>query len=443
MSVAELWRASSVRPTLVERIIDAAAALRGAREASTPLLMETPVHAFVAEVVHDLATALYNGDYLDTNGQATLVLVGPRCVGKTSTLRALTEVLPVLEEFRDKDKDRLLACHIATDKTTSLGVVAQVAGKLGGDFDGVVSVDALEERLELKKSRLMLFISELDGLYEARETPCGVFNELSALGDVLRGRLVVVLCGSHPFIPSLIKNVYSTAVANKFHALGRVTRDLNGTKFPVEQLPLDVIAHTSPDAAEAAARNIIAGTHKKRTGYSDPMMRGMLFYVGCRVRRLQQLIAYCEGSRVASWVDLGVTGLAAVADERVMALDAAVLQRLRRLNEPILARYGNGGLAVFQQNSTWPAVIGLDLQADVAAADGTSVPLGTPADTASAGLQLEQALAFCPSLLLSFDDTQRVKSVFPCSMSRLLPDHRSVVSASVRSAFTEALGAEG
>ena len=338
-------------------------------EDGPPLLMDTPVHRYIVELVYTAACSLHANLYRSVNGQATMALVGHRGCGKTSTLKALEAALPLLPEFKEGDS-KLLVCYIATDRASIEGsalVIPRVAASLGRDFDGVETPDDLAKKLELIRSRLVLFVDELDGLYEAASTQPEAFNELSELGDGLHGRVVVVLCGSHAFIPFLIKNASVKAANSKFHALGVSTRDLNRTKYNVQHVPLGVLAHTDAHSAEAAASNVLSASNAG-PAYSPEVIRGMLFYAGCRVRYLQQLASLIEGPSTAPQPDVfgyEDTGLDAAAAYRVMQLDAKVLEMLRGLNAAIVSRYGDGS-AVFQQPESWPAVVGLDVQQPVA-----------------------------------------------------------------------------
>ena len=416
----------------------------GAAVHAPDAIFATPAHDWMISTLFQKCQQLTRGDFNGNNGQgSTAAFIGSRGNGKSTVLVAMLQVLAALFPTVHTvciNSEKIMA--------SGRGIIAYATGLLAQEhpaYRDVVDDGQLQETLLERDESLVLVIDELDVLYQSTGTH-RLLLELSSLGDGTSGRIVVLLCGSHPALYKLI----TTAARNSemqdiFPALKVDAVDLNNTKYHPLYLP---VAHLADGAqAEAAVRAIIDGSGWKSV--PDTAVRAVLFLVGARARLVQAALkdtfVTSGGVKQESLVSLGS------ADGRAARVSApAVRKLLDDFEHRVLLQIADANPAVVNESTKsiegtpsldlervlarrepWPTVAPLSLKA----ARELWVAAQKEAEYSST-LDADDALMLCPKLMLDCASDGEVLGIFPARLFNVVAAHISRVAPSSEPSFS-------
>jgi hypothetical protein len=183
-------------------------------------------------------------DGFNTKGDvASRTLLGPRGIGKSTTLRSFAAVAPLVFP-------NVIPLYISyigeTAHTVPLMDVVAAALRANGVRVQKDSVDGIASALDSCDKYVMLLVDEIDKLYEAPLPPwykhvlsaswhipaVQTLQSLAHIGDHTSGRFSTLLCGSSGLLTELITmNAATNADAVKLFPLLSRGLNINGSKF--------------------------------------------------------------------------------------------------------------------------------------------------------------------------------------------------------------------
>ena len=263
--IAAAILSSGVRsPTDVARIVDAASKLP-LPSASDDLpvggVFESVAQHQLYEILFGTGTTLSLDGFRGFGDAASMTLLAPRGVGKTTALKAFaviaplfdTKLIPIYISYlpvgRDADTAAIKEDATYVARNTILDMVADAL-----EVHGIYvkpTLDSIVEGLRKADKYALLLIDEVDKFYESRGNqaqPLGdparrwstehqTLSELAQVGNDSRGRIAAILCGSSSLLGDLVTtNLRHTPGAMADFPVLNVALNINGQKFRTTRL---------------------------------------------------------------------------------------------------------------------------------------------------------------------------------------------------------------
>lgn len=266
-------------------------------------LHSTTAHdAMLSELATRAARLSGNGFYAKGD-VASRTLLGPRGIGKSTTMRGFAAVAPLV-------LPNVIPLYIsyisARARAHSLADVAGAALRAYGVPVHEASVDGIASALEDADKYVLLLVDEIDKLYEAPLPPqplaariwgattslppaAVTLHNLAHIADHTSGRFATLLCGSSGMLTDLIT---MDAARNKdavaLFPLLQCGLDLNGSKFKELRL-----YHGSPVALANVGAGIGAGADERAwTAATRSQVKLLTFVAGTTSQALDELIQH-------------------------------------------------------------------------------------------------------------------------------------------------------
>lgn len=256
----------------------------------------TKAHHYLYEKLDEQAQSLSLESFRGFGDSASLTLVGPRGIGKSTGLQAFQatanilypSVIPIyisyipLASTSSAELEAQASNEVEYLRTTPLaGIVADVLRAHKLHLDRGADMNSIITALETADRYVFLMVDELDKLYECAPTPehTQTLRDLAVIGDSRVGRITAFLCGSSATLPSLVAAQHKDSPRHvAVHPLLAVAPNLNGQKYRTWRLPYSV-----PTEVNAVA---------SITGITTPLAQ---VDVPC-VRDLAHLVCFTAGS---------------------------------------------------------------------------------------------------------------------------------------------------
>lgn len=200
-------------------------------------LFHTHAHVSLVDKLITMSTTLADGDFYQRGDVASVTLLGPRGIGKTTSLLAFGTVVPlalpnVLPIYINCSNEAAYGRRLA--HTLAMALRAHGVSVTRADIGGVA------EALKHAKKFALVLLDEVDKLYEhplpwshhIHLPAARTLHDLVAIGEHRSGRFSTLLCGSSGMLTDLITANVKTDV----DALGRFPLlahaiNLNDSKF--------------------------------------------------------------------------------------------------------------------------------------------------------------------------------------------------------------------
>eukprot|EP01138_Halocafeteria_seosinensis_P009591 gb/GECG01009801.1/.p1 GENE.gb/GECG01009801.1/~~gb/GECG01009801.1/.p1 ORF type:complete len:549 (+),score=50.16 gb/GECG01009801.1/:1-1647(+) len=203
-------------------------------------LYETMAHEEMVTFLQMHAGVLNEGYFKDKDGVQSRLLIGPRGIGKSTTLREFTRlcaliypaIIPIYISFERIRYSRKL------QETELDDLLIELLTKTGIDFGSDINQSedkmfAIANTLKDNGKYCFLLLDELDEVYSLEDSIANKGTSLSALRCLATdhtGSFYTVLCGSSANLPHLITGNIEKELKREYPQLKHVG-PLNGTKF--------------------------------------------------------------------------------------------------------------------------------------------------------------------------------------------------------------------
>jgi hypothetical protein len=209
-------------------------------------LLATSAHDVVLAELAVKCTRLSNDGFYTKGDVASRTLLGPRGIGKSTTLRAFAAVAPLV--FPNVIPLYISFISRAARSQPLMTTVAAALRDNGIRVDDE-SVDGVADALYAASKYALLLVDEIDKLYEAPLPPVPwmarifgagpwlppavqTLHDLAHIGDHTSGRFSTILCGSSGMLVDLLTmNAATNTDAMHLFPLLRQGLNINGSKF--------------------------------------------------------------------------------------------------------------------------------------------------------------------------------------------------------------------
>mmetsp|Transcript_7068 Transcript_7068/g.26473 ORF Transcript_7068/g.26473 Transcript_7068/m.26473 type:complete len:208 (+) Transcript_7068:2494-3117(+) len=186
---------------------------------------------FALGLVPELLTDGLRGDH----GGTSHLLLGPKGIGKTNTLRSLSVCLSLMHPDLIVIYIDYLNNAPAPSAHLREALLRRIPEASFPDDSLRVPMDVLMEQYAHYDLKALVIVDELDQVYRRDDNEHGrqILDELAFLGSNPHGSNVVIACGSSAVLPQLIsRNGSHHETIREEYPLVKQCANLNGTKFP-------------------------------------------------------------------------------------------------------------------------------------------------------------------------------------------------------------------
>lgn len=266
-------------------------------------LHATTAHDAMLFEVASKATRLAGNGYYSKGDVASRTLLGPRGIGKSTTMRSCAAVVPLLLP----EVIPLYISYISERaRAHSLVDVVGAALRAYGIPVQEASVDGIASALEEAEKYVLLLVDEIDKLYEAQlprqlwvarmlgvEAPLPpattTLHNLAHIGDHTSGRFATLLCGSSGMLMDLITmNAATNKDAVELFPLLKRGFNINDSKFR----ELRLYYGSSVSLANVGAVIGAGGDERAWTEATRSQVKLLTFVAGTTSRALDDLLQH-------------------------------------------------------------------------------------------------------------------------------------------------------
>ena len=242
------------------------------------------------------AMTLYQGKYVNSQGEHSSILVGAKGIGKSAALKifasSIRNIIPnIIEVYVSFHNIRSMGNELASKSLAEVihdrlryHYYATCAVPEAGPFLKPL-VESIVEMLDKLDVRLQLLVDEVDQMYkvDGKDYPSVVrtLNDLSYFANQPSGRIAVTICGSSALMEDLITTNAPESMRKDFVLLSTGATNLNGNKFITKR----VYSSLPCDLATVAS---IAGYGL--TEENKPWLRLVAFCTGCTARNVGRIL---------------------------------------------------------------------------------------------------------------------------------------------------------
>ena len=259
-------------------------------------LYHTPLHTELFRFILNKALNLVRGKYINQSGTHGATLVGTRGLGKSFMLRVMTVALPHF-------LPRLVTLYVKVD-AISTNISTLINNQLNvlnvpalSDYPegrlmlgrGYNPVFLLCKRLEFAHLRVMMFVDELQTLYEkngvTHPVAVEILEEISLLGNQTSGQVCVLLCGSSAFLGGLIGRSVNMQdpLYQHYQLLFTGAPNLNRHKFQIHRIIPDL-----PTDLNSVAIMMNIPEADRNLDVNLQYIRQLAFFAGSNARQVER-----------------------------------------------------------------------------------------------------------------------------------------------------------
>lgn len=311
-------------------------------------IYNTRAHREIFGLLISQVQNLTNGNYVNTQGVCSSMMVGSNGIGKTASLKLFSKLVPRIVSnvmtvyvsynlFFDREdlKNQSLSSLIAEGMTAN-GYSVCCPRKLSLS-------ESIIDSLENANLYLCILVDELDQLYKAhgREYPSALatLSSLAYFANQPSGRVSVMVCGSTPFMENLITTDATLAIKEQFKLLNTGALNLNRSKFRTKRvhstLPTDL------DAVGSICKLNFTSESEKQYA------RLLAFRSGCLPRNIDRILKDIDPRGELPQPENTLAGNNTMANEGIRLLKEKIVKKLLKKNRILFFEiYGSGNRRV-------------------------------------------------------------------------------------------------